>query len=65
MSAQVYSVPDQTERKEGLGKTWTYPITYLLHVRVMLKSVDHPIPTCGNREHPSNFQNKSVSSPFS
>ena len=29
------------------------------------KNVHHPIPTCGNREHPDNFQNKSVSSPFS
>ena len=28
------------------------------------KSVHHPIPTRGNREHPGNFQNKSVSSPF-
>ena len=29
------------------------------------KSVYHPFPTCGNKEHPSNFQNKSLSSPFS
>ena len=28
------------------------------------KSAHHPIPTNGNREHPGNFQNKSVSSPF-
>ena len=28
------------------------------------KSVHHPIPTRGNMEHPGNFQNKSVSSPF-
>ena len=28
------------------------------------KSVYHPIPTGGNREHPANFQNKSQSSPF-
>ena len=28
------------------------------------KNVHHPIPTCGNREHPGNFQNKLVSSPF-
>ena len=27
-------------------------------------SVHLPIPTHGNREHPGNFQNKSVSSPF-
>ena len=36
----------------------------LLHVRVVNKSVHHSIPTRGNREHPGNFQNKSVSSPF-
>ena len=29
------------------------------------KSVHHPIPTRENREHPGNFQNKSVSSAFS
>ena len=28
------------------------------------KSVYHPITTRGNREHPGNFQNKSVSLPF-
>ena len=28
------------------------------------KSVHHPIPTRGKREHPGNFQNKSVSSPL-
>ena len=28
------------------------------------KTVHHLIPTQGNREHPGNFQNKSVSSPF-
>ena len=28
------------------------------------KSVHHPIPTRGNREHPANFQNKSVRSPL-
>ena len=29
------------------------------------KSVHHPIPTLGNREHLGNFQNKSVNSTFS
>ena len=28
------------------------------------KRAHHPIPTQGNREHPGNFQNKSVSFPF-
>ena len=40
------------------GKAWTYPINYLLHMVVI-------IPTPENKEHPTNFQNKSVSSPFS
>ena len=29
------------------------------------KSVHHPTPARGNREHPGNFQSKSVSSPIS
>ena len=29
------------------------------------ESVHHPIPTLANREHPDNFQNKSVKYPFS
>ena len=28
------------------------------------KSVNHPIPTRGDREHPGNFKNKSACSPF-
>ena len=28
------------------------------------ESVHHPIPTLANREHPDNFQNKSVKYPF-
>ena len=28
------------------------------------KSVHHPVPTCENRQHPCNFQNKSVSSDY-
>ena len=34
-------------------------------VMLTVKSVHHPIPTRGNKEHPGNFQNKSVSSSFS
>ena len=30
----------------------------------IIKSVHTPIPTRGNKEHPGNFPNKSVSSPF-
>ena len=32
---------------------------------ICYKSVHHPFPTRGNREHPGKFQNESVSSPFS
>ena len=40
MSAQVYSVPGQSEGRKG-GSSWngkakTYPINHLLHVGVML-----------------------------
>ena len=28
------------------------------------KIVHYPIPTCGNKDHPGNFQKKSVSPPF-
>ena len=44
----------------------TYPMNYFLHVGVMLtfKSVQQLIPTRKNREHPGNFENKSVSSAF-
>ena len=68
MSAQVYFVPGQTEGRRPFwnGKALTYPMNYLLHVGNVnyYKSVHQPIPTRGNREHPGNFQNKSVSSPF-
>ena len=72
MSAQVHSVPGQSEGRRKAFLEWTsidlsselaltcgYNVNYY-------KSVDHPIltlPTCGKREHPGNFENKSVSSP--
>ena len=70
MKAQVYSVPGQTEgKKEGLF--WMEKHTLILWtisscgVNVnYYKSVHHPFPTCENRKHPGNFQNKSVSSAF-
>ena len=47
----------------------TYPLNYLLHVGVKLTFIKVFIilfyPACWNREHPGNFQNKSVSSSFS
>ena len=68
MSAQVYSVPGQNEGRRkaflewGGGNVNSFMggggnVNYY-------KSVHHPIPTWGNREHPGNFQSKSVSSPF-
>ena len=70
MSAQVYCLPGQTEggRKAFLGwkstNLWSkLSLTCGGNVNCY-KSVHHPIPTCGNREHPGNFQNKSVGSPF-
>ena len=31
----------------------------------IIKSAHKPLPTCGNRVHPDNFQNKSITPPFS
>ena len=71
MSAQVYSVPGQTEGRSNAFLEWKsidLSHNYLLHVGVMLniiyKSVHQPIPTHENREHSGNFQNESVSSAF-
>ena len=58
MSVQVYSVPDQTEGRRKTFLEWGDG--NVNHY----KSVYHPIPTRGNREQPSNLQNKSVSCPF-
>ena len=68
MSVQVYSVPGQTEgRRKAFLKcidlSYHLPLTYWDNVNCY-KSVYHPIPTRWNREHPENFQNKSVNSPF-
>ena len=66
MSAQVYSVPDQTE---GIRKAFLEWKSIELYFKLSLnvncyKSVHHPFTIRGNREHPGNFENKSVSSPF-
>ena len=69
MSAQVYSVLGQAEGRSKAFLEWKSidlsPMNNLLHVGVInvnyCKSVRHPIPTRENREHPGNFQNKSVS----
>ena len=70
MSAQVYSVPGQTEGRRKAFLEWkSIDLSYELSLTCggnvnYYKSVHHPIPTCENREHPGNFQNKSVSSAF-
>ena len=72
MSAQVYSVPGQTEGRRKAFLDWK--TIDLSHKRSLTcvgnvnyhKSVNHPIPTTrANMKRPGNFQNKSVSSPFS
>ena len=67
MSAQVYSVPGQTEGRRKAFLDWKnilvlkQPLICGSNVNCY-KSVHHP--TCRNREYTGNFQNKSVSSPF-
>ena len=70
MSAQVYSVPGQTEGKSKAFFEWksidlSYELSLTCGVNVIYyKSVHHPFPTRENRKYPGNFQNKSVSSAF-
>ena len=71
MSAQVYSVPDQTEGRSKAFLEWkSIDLFHELSLTCggnvnYSKSVHQPTPTCENREHPGNFQNESVSSGFS
>ena len=67
MSVHVYSLPSQTE---GIRKAFLEWTSIDLSTELSLtcggnvnyyKSVRHLIPTGGNRQHPGNFQNKSVS----
>ena len=70
MSAQVYSVPGQTEGKRKDLFEWksidlSYELSLTCEVNVKYyKSLHRPIPTRENRKHPGNFQNTSVSSAF-
>ena len=70
MSAQVFSVPDQTEGRRKAFLEWkSIDLSSKLSLTCRgnvnyYKSVHHPIPTYENREYPGNFQNKSVNSPF-
>ena len=73
MSVQVYSAPGQTE---GRSKTFLERKSIALHGISLCslttcggnvnyyKSVHQAIPTRENREHPGNFQKKSLSSAF-
>ena len=71
MSAQVYSVPGQTEGRRKAFLEWK-SIDVFCELSVTCggnanhyKCIHHPIPFRGNRENPGNFQNKLVNSPFS
>ena len=71
MSAQVYSVPGQTEEgssafleQKSIDLSHELSLTFMWGNVNYYKSVHQPIPTRENREHPGNFQNKSASSAF-
>ena len=70
MSAQVYSVPGQTERRSKVFLEWkSIDLSHELSLTCggnvnYYKSVHHPIPTHENRKHPGSFQNKSGNSAF-
>ena len=70
MSAQVYSVPGQTEGTSKAFLGWkSIDLSHELSLTCggnanYYKSVHQPIPTRENMEHPGNVQNKSVSSAF-
>ena len=75
MSAQVYFVPGQIERRSKAFLEWkiidlSYELSLTCGVNLnYCKSVHHriirPIPACENKKQPSNFQNKSLSFVFS
>ena len=66
----LYSVPGQTEGRSKTFLEWkSIDLSHELSLTCggnvnYYKSVHQPIPTRENREHPGNFQNKSVSSAF-
>ena len=71
MRTQVYSIPGQTEERRKAFLEWkSIGLSYELSLKCggnvvnYCKSVHHAIPTCENREHSGNFQNKSVNSAF-
>ena len=62
MSARVYSVPGQAEGRRKAFLEWeNTDLSSKLSLTcgimfTIIKSVHHPIPTCGNREHLCNFK---------
>ena len=66
----MYSVPSQTEgRRKALLEWKSIDLSSKLSLTCgrnsnYYKSVHQTIPTCENRKHSENVQNKSVSSPF-
>ena len=70
MSAQVYSVPGQTEGRSKIFLEWkSIDLSHELSLTCggnvnYYKSVYQPIPTHENSEHPGNFQSESVHSAF-
>ena len=62
MSAQVYSVPGQTEGRRKAFLEWkNIDLSCELSLTCggnvnYYKSVHHPIPTRGNKEHPAIFK---------
>ena len=56
MSARVYSVPRQTEERRKVFLEWkSIDLSSKLSLTCDGNVVHHPVPTCGNREHPGNF----------
>ena len=70
MSAQVYSVPGQTEGRSKAFLDWkSIDLSHELSLTCggnvnNYKSVYQPSPTRENREHPGNFQNESAFNVF-
>ena len=62
MGAYVYSVPGQTEARKKTFSEWkSIHLSYKLSLTCggnvnYYKSVHHPIPTRGNKEHPAIFK---------
>ena len=65
MSTQIYFVPRQTEKRKAFLEWKSIDLFSKVSLKcrgnISYKSVHHPIPTRGNKEHPSKFQNKSCS----